>query len=294
MSKIGVVGLGRIGGALAANLAADGHQVLGYRRGSMDELVAAGGRPARSVVELAQECDVAFSCLPTVSALEEVTAALARGARQGGVLVELSTFELSAKHAARDRLTAAGVEMLDAPVSGTPAMVRDRRGVVMASGDPDTFARVAGLLGALGAARFVGPFGTGSKLKYVANTLIAIHNAAAAEAIALARATELEPGLLIDLLGASAAGSTMLQARGALMARGNGFRPAGGSVAMLRKDLETIQEVRRQVGARTPMLDAAAALYDEADRRGLGEDDIAVLVTLFPATGASEAAPSRP
>lgn len=290
MPKIGVVGLGRIGGVVAANLVADGHEVLGYRRGSMDELVAAGGRPAGSVVELARECDVALSCLPTVSALEEVTVAVAEGARPGGVLVDLSTFGLDAKYAARGRLAAAGVAMLDAPVSGTPAMVRDRRGVVMASGDPEAFARVEGLLGALGAARFVGPFGTGSKLKYVANTLIAIHTAAAAEAIALARATELEPELLIDLLGASAAGSAMLQARGALMARGDGFRPAGGSVAMLRKDLESIREVCGQAGARTPMLDAATALYDEADRRGLGEDDIAVLVTLLEASGA----PSRP
>ncbi len=288
MSKIAVIGLGRIGGALAANLVADGHEVLGYRRGSMHELVAIGGRPAASVVEVARESDVVFTCLPTVSALEEVSAGLAMGARRPLVVVELSTFGLTAKHNAHDRLAAAGMEMLDAPVSGTPAMVRDRRGVVMASGHPAAFARVQGLLEALGSARFVGAFGTGSKLKYVANTLIAIHNAAAAEAVALAQATELDPGLVLDVLGASAAGSSMLQARGGLMARGDGFRPAGGSVTMLRKDLESIKEVCAQVGARTPMLDAAASLYDEADRNGLGEDDIAVLVTLLGPTNVCE------
>jgi 3-hydroxyisobutyrate dehydrogenase-like beta-hydroxyacid dehydrogenase len=123
----------------------------------------------------------------------------------------------------------------------------------------------------------VGPAGQAMALKLVANLLIALHSAAAAEALALARAAGLDPGIALDVLTSSAATSRMLEVRGPLMNRGE--FPAQMKLDLFMKDLHLIQDAARAAGAHLPLTDVAERLYAAAQAAGHGGEDLAVVVT---------------
>ena len=281
MTAVGVVGVGRMGLPLAVNLLADGFEVHGYRRGPNDELERAGGVAAESPAAVATAADVVFTPLASPEALEEVVGGdrgLLAGGRAGLVVVDLSTLPLPAKQRAHAALATAGIEMLDAPMSGIPPMVAARRAIAFVSGSPAAYERARAPLAALGKAPYVGEFGTGSKLKFVAATLIALHTAAAAEAMALAAAAGLDPKLVIDTITQSVASSTIFEFRAPVMAERR-FRPAGGTINLTRKDVQIVREFVRDAGVAVPLLDRAAALYDVVAEAGGGEDDITAVLT---------------
>lgn len=281
---VGLIAPGKIGLPFAANLVADGHTVWGYRRGSLDEFVAVGGKAAQSPSEVAERADIVFTCVSTADALDDVIGGprgiLAAG-RSDLLVVEIGAMALSRKLSARARLQGAGIEMLDAPVSGTPTMVAQRRGVVFASGGEAAVDRARPLLTALGATVvYAGAFGAGSKLKFVANTLVAVHTAVAAEAMGLARAVGLDPKLVLDTIAPSAAASTMFNIRAPMMAEGRS-RPVNGTVAGLVDVLDAIRATADDAGATMPLLDTAKRLYARACDEGYGEEDIAVMIKMF-------------
>lgn len=281
---VGLVAPGKIGLPFAANLVADGHTVWGYRRGSLDEFVAVGGKAASSPKEVAEKADIVFTCVASADALDEVISGpqgLIAAGRTDLLVVEIGAMALSRKIAAQATLRSAGIEMLDAPVSGTPTMVAQRRGVVFASGDQATVERVRPFLTALGPnVVYAGAFGAGSKLKFVANTLVAVHTAVAAEAMALAKAVGLDSKLVLETITPSAATSTMFNARAPMMAEGRS-RPVNGTVAGLVDVLDAISATAGDAGAVMPFLDTAKKLYVRACDEGYGEEDIAVMIKMF-------------
>ncbi|MBI2188997.1 MAG: NAD(P)-dependent oxidoreductase [Acidobacteria bacterium] len=213
MATVGLIGLGIMGSAMAANLLKAGHRVIGY-----DVLPArrraharAGGIAAESAREVAGRAAVIVCSLPSAAALAETAAALSDDAGAARIVIETSTLPIAVKDAARRRLGAARITLLDCPLSGTGAQARVKDLVVYASGSRAAYRRVGRVLDGFARAHyFVGPFGAGSKMKFVANLLVAIHNVAAAEALVLAMKGGLDPAITLKVLADGAGSSRML------------------------------------------------------------------------------------
>jgi L-threonate 2-dehydrogenase len=276
-TMIGMIGLGIMGSAMSANLMRAGFQVCGYdiQRQRRAEHARSGGMAARSARDVARRAEIVITSLPTSQALEEVAADLAAAGRRGGVVIETSTLPIPVKEAARRQLAQCGLALLDAPLSGTGAQARTRDLTVLASGARSAYRKVIPVLeGIARSHHFVGAFGSGSKMKFVANLLVAIHNVAAAEALVLGRKAGLDPALVLKLACEGAGSSRMLQLRGPMMVDGT-YTKATMKLGDWQKDMAIIGEFARQVGCPTPLFSASASLYTAAMAMGRSQEDTA-------------------
>jgi len=275
--RIGVIGLGRMGLPISENLLERGFAVVGYQRHPSAELVALGGTLAGSPADLAAQADVVLSILPGLDAVRDVIAGPSgtlKALRPGTVHIEMSTTDVAGKAALRDLVRAVGGDLLDAPISGSPGMVRPRLATTFASGAPGAIDDVADVLEAIsGAWVRAGEFGCGAHFKYVANLLLAVHTVAAAEAMALARCAGLDLEVVQRALDESIGGSMVLKRFGPRM-RQREWLPAPGPIETLHAILEQIQPYARDVGVLTPTLDSAKRLFDEAVASGRGHLDV--------------------
>ena len=284
-----VVGLGLMGGQIAAHLAGAGHAVLGVDPQPEARAVAQtrGVAAVATLAQLPRRADVVLSSLPSAEALAEALAALPAGVAPGAVWVESSTLSLADKLQARAQLARHGLSMLDAPLSGTGDQAARRDLCVYASGDEPDWRRVEPLLHAFAQRpRYVGIFGNGTRLKFVANLLVAIHNVASAEAMALADAAGLDAGLVIDSIAEGAGQSRIFELRAPLMALRR-YLPATMKLDLWRKDMALIGAFARELGVVTPTFDACAPVYDAATRAYPLADTAAVFETLRAAQAAA-------
>jgi len=275
--QVGVVGLGIMGSAMSTNLVGAGFSVRGYdllaRRRT--DLSRAGGRAARTVRDLARGTPVVITSLPSSEALLEVAAELAGAKRPGQIVIETSTLPIAIKEQARKLLAASGITLLDCPLSGTGAQARAKDLAVYASGQRSAYRRCVPIFD--GFARrhfFLGRFGAGSKMKFLANLLVAIHNVSAAEALVLGMKAGLDPATMVEVLGDGAGSSRMLQVRGPMMAR-NDYRDATMKVGVWQKDMRIITEFARELDCPTPLFAATTAVYNAAIAQGFAEADTA-------------------
>jgi 3-hydroxyisobutyrate dehydrogenase-like beta-hydroxyacid dehydrogenase len=275
-STVGVIGLGIIGSAIARNLAAAGRKVIGFDTDpARRPLVAdAGAWTLDSAVAAAAQSDLLLTSLPTEQALAETVDALVQSSwPRGQILAELSTLSLQGKTHQSSRLAAAGVGMLDCPISGTGAQAAAKDIVLLVSGDEAAARRCQRVFGNFSrSAIYLGAFGAGTKMKLVANLLVAIHNVAAAEAISLGIRCGLDPASLCETLCAGAGNSRMLELRGPMMVR-SVYEPPTMKLDVWQKDMGLIAEFARDVGAATPLFDATAPLYRAAIAAGRGHQD---------------------
>jgi putative dehydrogenase len=274
---VGVIGLGIMGSAMSASLLRAGFTVIGYDilEARRREHRKAGGTAARSCRDLASRADVIVTSLPSSDALLDVAEELAKPARRHQIIVETSTLPIPVKEAARERLGASGVTLLDCPLSGTGAQARAKDLVVYASGVRKAYTRVAPILDGFARAHYyVGAFGAGSKMKFVANLLVAIHNVAAAEALVLAKKSGLDPAMVLRVVAAGAGNSRMLEVRGPMMVKGD-YSNATMKVQVWQKDMTIIGEFARKVDCPTPLFSASAAFYTAAMAMGRGAEDTA-------------------
>ena len=276
--KIGVVGLGIMGSAISANLLKAGFTVIGYDilPESVQTLESHGGSGAASVRELAEASDVVITSLPSVAALQEVVSGpdgFLTAAKKGLIVVEVSTFPIAAKQEAFDLLKKTGTVMLDCPLSGTGAQAVTKDLAVYASGDRrscekcqpvfDGFARVN---------YYVGEFGTGSKMKFIANLLVAIHNVASAEAFVLGKKAGLDPDLIYKVISDGAGTSRMFEVRGPMMAAGK-YDQATMKVGVFQKDLDIISAFAKSLQCPTPLLSTSCQIYTQALAGGRSQQD---------------------
>ena len=276
IKNIAVIGLGIMGGAIARNLIDAGFTVSGFDvDNSRASAAASSGVAVRgSAAEAADGADLILTSLPNVAALDETVASLAEKQRPGLILAELSTLPIEAKERARDRLAGAGIVMLDCPLSGTGAQAVRRDLALYGSGDEAAFARCRdAFAGFARVSHYLGAFGNGSRMKFVANLLVAVHNAAAAEAIVLGTKAGLDPERILDVIGSGAGTSRIFELRGPMMARGV-YTPPTATMHVLQKDSAIIGDFARALGVETPMLDAAAPLYDDAEAQGYAAEDV--------------------
>ena len=194
-SPVAVVGLGIMGGAIARNLLAEGIVVRGYDTDPARlEHLKPKGIAARSAGEAALGAGLMLTSLPSVAALDETVASLVAAKASGLVVAELSTLPIAAKESARVKLDAAGIVLLDCPLSGTGAQAATRDLAVYASGARDAYNRAEPVFRRFArVSHYLGAFGNGSRMKFVANLLVAIHNVASAEAMGLVRVITTSP-----------------------------------------------------------------------------------------------------
>ena len=273
-----MIGLGQMGLPIARNLMEAGFAVTGFRRSGSPELAAAGGTVAASPAEVAAGADVLLSIVPDVAAVDEIIrgpAGTLTTLRPGTVHIEMSTINVAEKARLRDAVRQAGGDLLDCPISGSPAMVAPRRATTFASGEAASVDAVAPVLAAVsGPWVYTGEFGTGARMKYIANLLLAVHTVAAAEALTLARRSGLDVDLVLQTLDGSIAESAIWRQRAPVMAR-RAWSPAPGPVRTLHPILEQIEDCAAAAGLTTPVFAAAKEVFDQALADGWGDLDIA-------------------
>ena len=272
---VGMIGLGIMGSAMSFNLGRAGFRVVGYDVAPRQRAAhaRAGGVAARSVAAVARRADIVIASLPSARALVEVAAGLAASARRGTVVVETSTLPIPVKQAARDALAKGGVVLLDCPLSGTGAQARAKDLLVYVSGDRAAYRRIVPVLqGFTSANYYVGAFGNGSKMKFVANLLVAIHNVAAAEAMVLGMKAGLDPAMVLKVIAGGAGGSRMFQVRGPMMVKGD-YSEATMKNEVWQKDMTVIGDFARELDCPTPLFAASAPIYNAAMAMGLGKQD---------------------
>jgi putative dehydrogenase len=282
-NAVGMIGLGIMGSAMSGNLMRAGFNVIGY------DIVPkcrnahrkAGGSAARSCREVAGKCDILVTSLPSADALMDTAAELRKSVRKNQIVIETSTLPIAIKEEARKRLAARGAILMDCTLSGTGAQARVKDLVVYASGNRKSYGRVAAVLDGFARAHYyVGEFGAGSKIKFVANLLVAIHNVAAAEAMVLAMKSGLDPALVLKVVADGAGASRMLQVRGPMMVKGD-YSEATMKVHTWQKDMTIIGDYARKIDCPTPLFSASAPFYTAAMAMGHGGEDTGVVCAVL-------------
>jgi 3-hydroxyisobutyrate dehydrogenase/glyoxylate/succinic semialdehyde reductase len=274
---VGIVGLGIMGGAIACNLVERGWHVVGFDvdAARRKELGEAGVDIANDIAQLASDAPILLTSLPTPEAVEKVAEQIAAAALSPRIVVELSTLSLADKLRFEETLSRAGHIALDCPLSGTGAQAKVRDVVVYASGDSAAIARCKGLFGDFAKqSADLGKYGNGSRMKFVANHLVAINNVAAAEAMILAERAGLDPKTTVDMIAPGAGGSRMFQLRAPMMVK-RVYEPATMKVSTWKKDMAIIAEFAGEVGCETPLFTLTQPVYAQAIETGLGDQDTA-------------------
>jgi 3-hydroxyisobutyrate dehydrogenase-like beta-hydroxyacid dehydrogenase len=280
--NVGILGLGIMGSAMAANLVRAGFRVIGYDpvRACRRRHARAGGRVARSAREVFESAGIVIASLPSDRALFEICRELPE-TRATTIVVETSTLPIPVKEKARLRLARAGVTLLDCPLSGTGAQAMAGDLVVLGSGTPSKYKKTVPVLKGFSRSQYyLGRFGNGSKMKFAANLLVAIHNVSTAEAVILARKSGLDPAMAVKVLGDGAGASRMLQVRGPLMVRRT-YRPATVTNETWRKDMKIIGAFVRGLKSPAPLFNRTKAIYRAAMAQGRAKQDTAAVCAVL-------------
>lgn len=278
---VGIVGLGIMGSAMANNLMKDGFRVVGFdvARAAMDAFTAGGGIAAASPRAVADQAPFVITSLAKLSAFHAVMSGPDGivSSTNSPIVIDMCTLPIDAKESARAALAAAGKILLDCPVSGTGAQAARKDLFVFGSGDRDAYDSAQHVFAGMSRTqKYVGPFGDGSRMKFIANHLVNIHNVAAAEALVLARKAGLDAQMVYEVMADSAGSSRMLQVRGPLMVAGT-YEPPTARVDLHIKDIGIIAEFAAGLGCPTPVFTAASQLYYAALGQGRGAQDTAVV-----------------
>jgi len=280
---VGVIGLGIMGSAYARNLIAAGWRVVGYdtHPARRKEATRAGVKVVENAKAVAGEAETLITSLPNPHALDVTVDAIVAAGAPRRIVIEAGTFALEDKKRAAERLEAAGHTALDCPVSGTGAQARVGDLVIYASGDSKTIAKLRPLFAGFSRAVYdLGPYGNGSRMKYVANLLVAIHNVASAEAMVLGMKAGLDPQTVRDLVSAGAGNSRVFELRAPMMVA-NRYDEATMKVSTWQKDMAVIGEYAAKAGCPTPLFSATLPIYAAAMSNGHGPHDTAAVCAVL-------------
>jgi putative dehydrogenase len=287
MSKhIGIVGLGIMGSAISGNFLKSGYAVTGYdiTAERCDELAGKGGTVAGSPGEVAANADIVLTSLPSSAALDAVVSGdggIAAVANKATPVMECSTLPIEDKQRNHDALAAVGVTLLDTPLSGTGAQAVHKDLAVYFSGDESTANICAEVVEGFARAHYyVGEFGNGSKMKYVANHLVAIHNVAAAEALVLGMKSGLDAQTIFDVISDSAGNSRMFEIRGPMMVADD-YDAATMKIEVWQKDMGIIAAFAKSLGCPVPMFSTTADIYTAGMAQGRAEQDTAAVCAVL-------------
>jgi 3-hydroxyisobutyrate dehydrogenase-like beta-hydroxyacid dehydrogenase len=274
-TRLGFIGLGNIGGAIAANLVADGHplSVLDTDDTRVKPLVEAGATAAATPADVAAAADVTFLSLPTPAIMEAVAAEWLEGARGSGkVLVDLTTNSPATVRAVGARLAAAGAHLVEAPLTGGAPGARTRYLVFIVGGDQAAVERVTPILATIGRATFhLGPLGCGNVGKLVNSLLAFTATAVSLEGLALAARHDIDLRTVVDMVRTAGAGNFFIDRMvEGINERG---RPTEFALGLAAKDAGLMLEVGRDVAMPLPIASAVHQLLVMGKAQGLGDHD---------------------
>jgi len=280
--KIGFIGLGNMGGPMAANLAKAGHEVVGF---DMADVAIDGVTLADSGAAAAAGADVVITMLPNGAILRAVADEIIPAMTEGAAFVDCSTVDVDSARAVADKATAAGLLPVDAPVSGGIGGAAGGTLTFMAGGSVDAFAKADPLFDIMGQkAVHCGDSGAGQAAKICNNMILGVTMIATCEAFSLADKLGLDRQKMFDVVSTSSGYSWTMNAYcpapgvGPQSPADNDYRPGFASELML-KDLRLSQQAAESADADTPMGQAATALYEQfvESEDGLGTDFSAML-----------------
>ena len=280
---VGVIGLGIMGGSFARNLVKSGWHVVGYdiSPARRKELSQAGVEIAEGIKALAAAVPVIITSLPKPQALHATVREIAAANLPRRVLVEASTFTIEDKERAESTLRDAGHTMLDCPMSGTGSQAATGDLVVYASGDSKTIARLKPMFAGFTRKSYdVGAFGNGSRMKFVANLLVAINNVASAEAMVMGIKAGLDPQTIFEMIQSGAGNSRVFELRAPMMVA-NDYSAATMKCSVWEKDMEVIGSFARKIRVPTPMFNATVPIYQAALASGHGDEDTAAVCAVL-------------
>lgn len=282
ITRVGFVGLGIMGAPMAANILKAGFELTVWNRTTAraEPLLALGARLAGSPAEVAAASQVTVSCVsdsPDVEAVALGPGGVAEGAAQGSVYIDCSTISPTIAKKVAGVLADRGVGMLDAPVSGGDIGAKAGTLAIMVGGDADVFERCLPILQAMGKTIVhCGPSGSGQVVKLCNQVAGALNLLAMAEAITLSRRAGVDPAKMLEVVGAGAASSWMLQNLGPRAVKGD-FAP-GFMVELMQKDLRLVQETSAETATPLPGAALVQQILRSLEARGRGKDGTQAIV----------------
>ena len=283
--KIGFIGLGIMGKPMVKNLLGAGHEVICFDldRKSMDEVVKIGAQAGESSADVASQVPLVITMLPNSPHVKSAVlgeGGVLEGAREGLILVDMSSIAPLASQEIESACKQKGVRMLDAPVSGGEPKAIDASLAIMVGGDKALFDEVKDLLLVMGSsAVYCGPIGAGNTTKLANQIIVALNIAALAEAFTLVRKAGVDPALVFDAIKGGLAGSTVMNAKAPMMIDSN-FKP-GFKVDLHIKDLANALDTGHEVGSPLPLTALAREMMETLHSDGYGGDDHSALARYY-------------
>jgi 2-hydroxy-3-oxopropionate reductase len=287
MTRVGIIGVGLLGSAVASRLLQAGFEVVGHdvRREQVASLVTQGLRAAGSVAGAAAGAEAIVTVLPSLESVDTVirgAGGLLESAPRGAVIVQMSTISPALARDLAAAVGPAGLGFLDAPVSGTSAMVARGDCTFFVGGEPAVAEACRPLFEAIGKKTIhIGAAGTASLVKLATNLMVGLNTAAVAEALVLGTKGGLDPARLLDILRESAATSRMVEVRGPLMVD-HRFEPQM-KIDLFLKDFRLMLEEGARLGVALPLTSLTQQLCTAASAAGHGSEDLAAVITTLEA-----------
>ena len=281
--KVGIIGLGAMGGIYARHLLNAGFEVIGcdLLEARIAPLAKNGLQPVGTPKDAAEMADVLISSLPSLKALQDVIDGdngVLRCDKPGQILIDTCTLKVEDKIVLGDLMAAKGKVFLDAPISGTPPMVEALQASLYVSGDKSAYEVCRPIIeGFTGTNYYVGPVGDASKMKILANYLVGVHTVAAAECMVLGLKAGLDPKLIHEVLPKGAGGSAMLQVRGEYMANSDYRYEEGTIFNVIQKDAAIITEYAASLKSPIHLFAAARQIFNSAVALGLDHLELAAV-----------------
>ena len=283
--KIGFIGLGIMGKPMAKNLLKAGHEVVGYDivEKNLQEVVEAGAKAALSSADVAEQCRFVITMLPNSPHVKEAImgeGGLLRGAKEGDILVDMSSISPLASQEICRACAEKGVRMLDAPVSGGEPKAVDGTLAIMAGGDEELFNEVKDVLAVMGSSvTYCGGIGAGNTTKLANQVIVGVNIAAVAEAFMLASKAGVDPDRVFAAIRGGLAGSTVMDAKGPMMLE-HRFDP-GFRIDLHIKDLNNAVEAGHGVGAPLPLTVQVLEMMERLHFDGFGSEDHSALARYY-------------
>lgn len=283
MKRIGIIGVGLLGTAVASRLLEGGFAVTAYdsRPEQLDPLRARGLEPAASIADAAAGAGAVFTILPSLEAVEAViggAGGLIETAPRSATLVQMSTVSSELTRRLGQAAAASGLGFLDTPISGTSAMVARGDCTILVGGDPERLERCRAVFAAIGQKTIhVGPVGSASLAKLATNLLVGLNTAALAEAMVLGTKGGLSAATLLEIFRESAATSKMVEIRGPLMVD-HRFEPQM-KLELFLKDFRLMLEEGQRLGVPLPLTSLTQQLCTATCAAGRGMEDLAAIIT---------------
>jgi len=291
---IGLIGIGLVGTAFAENLLAAGYQVIGFARraASRDALSRLGGRAAASVPEVAQAAERVILSLPDSDVVDEVVLGpqgLLSVPSRLRIILDTTTGEPERTEALAGTLRERGIQLVDAPISGSSQQIRERQGVFLIGGERAACERCLDLFTALAERRYLlGSSGAGSRAKLASNLILGLNRLALAEGLVFAERLGLDLDAFLAMARTTPAYSCAMDVKGQKMLRGD-FAPQS-KVSQHHKDLRIILEYAARAGQHLPLAQLHRQILEDAMAAGEGDLDTSVVIQVLRRLGRREPA----